>query len=55
MDAEDLKEGGMEGEEEENDVGPSEETLYPNLDGPMRTRVREVYAMIDKEQQGFIE
>ena len=53
MDAEDIKD--MEGEEHEDDIGQNEDQLYPNLDAKTRERVKEVFQMFDKENQGFIE
>ena len=53
MDAEDFKEEGDE--QEEQDPGQAEEAKYPNLDLKTRERVKEVFQIFDKEQQGFID
>ena len=54
MDPEDFKDGG-DGEEEEVDPGQDEEQKYPNLDMKTRERVKEVFQIFDKENQGYID
>ena len=53
MDAEDMKD--MDAEDEENEPGQNEGDLYPNLDPKTIERVKEVFQMFDKDNQGYIE
>ena len=53
MDAEDMKD--MDAEDDENDPGQNEGDLYSNLDPKTIERVKEVFQMFDKDNQGFIE
>ena len=55
VEADDLHDGDGDGNEEDQDPAEKEENKYGNMDAAKRERVKEVFQMFDKEQQGFID
>ena len=55
VEADDLHDGDGDGNEEDQDPAEREENKYGNMDAAKRERVKEVFQMFDKEQQGFID
>ena len=54
VEAEDIHDG-EDGHEEDQDPAEREENKYQNMDAAKRERVKEVFQMFDKEQQGYID
>ena len=55
VDAEEIHDQDGDANEDEQDPAEKEENKYQNLDPVKRERVKEVFQIFDKEQQGFID
>ena len=55
VDAEEIHDQDGDGNEDDQDPAEKEENKYGNMDAAKRERVKEVFQMFDKEQQGFID
>ena len=55
VEADEIHDGDGDGNEEDQDPAEKEENKYGNMDAAKRERVKEVFQMFDKEQQGFID